>query len=401
MRKFIIIFAIIGGGLAAVIGPLAGLTLGAVTWLGRGAGQPPRLQSTTVALALICLGLGFGLALAWAGWRALRGTPGGAFSLPRWGWLALGMVAVLALGQAAFAAGFTPLAPVLRIAAGVLPPLLFLSLATGAARSWGGAASARATVGSLAWGGLGGAGIALLLEMVIALIGFVVLLAWLATTNPDAISRLEAWATQARATGQAGDLRELTPWLTTLPVTLSILAAIGVVVPFIEEGVKALAVPLVALTGRRLTRLDGFMSGAAAGAGFAIFEGILSGALALATPNGWAGLMLLRGGTAAIHCLAAGLVGLGWQAALAERRWRRGLALGLAGVMLHGAWNTATGLQSLTVLGMVSEPGRTAGIGLVIVILACMILLWLAATIALALIPRRLAPVQPLPPLHS
>ncbi|OIO88109.1 MAG: hypothetical protein AUK03_16810 [Anaerolineae bacterium CG2_30_64_16] len=403
VRKSIVGLAIIGGVLAAVFGPLTGLILGVATWMGRGAGQGTRLQSATLALALASLGLGFGVAAAWTGWRALRRARGGLFSLPRWGWWALATGVVLALGQAAFSAGFTPLMPALHIAAGALPPLLFLSLAAGAARRWDGATSARGTVGSLAWGGLGGVGMALLLEMVIALAGLIALMIWLATTNPDALAQLEAWASQAASqagsTGQPGDLRELRSLLTTLPAILGMVALMGVVAPLIEEGAKALAVPLVALTGRRLTRLDGFVFGVAAGAGFALFEGILNGALALTTPTGWAGLMLLRGGTAAIHCLAAGLVGLGWQAALAERRMLRGLSLGVAGVLLHGAWNIAAGLQALTALGMAAEPNRAAGVGVTIAILSFMTLLWLAATGALALIPRWLVPVQPLPPL--
>ena len=79
--------------------------------------------------------------------------------------------------------------------------------------------------------------------------------------------------------------------------------------------------PLIAGTGRRLTRLDGFLFGVAAGVGFAIVEGILNGTLALRMSGAWAGLMVFRGSAAAMHCLASGLVGLGWQAILVERRW--------------------------------------------------------------------------------
>ena len=68
------------------------------------------------------------------------------------------------------------------------------------------------------------------------------------------------------------------------------------------------------------------------GAGFAIVEGILNGTLALRMSGSWAGLMVFRGAAAAMHCLASGLAGLGWQAILVERRWLRGIGLGLLAV---------------------------------------------------------------------
>ena len=117
------------------------------------------------------------------------------------------------------------------------------------------------------------------------------------------------------------------------------LLVIAVAAPLIEELCKSLAVPLVWLAGRPLTRIDAFLLGAAAGAGFALMEGITNGALALAEPQSWASLMLVRAGVAAIHALASGLAGLAWHAVLRERRWARGIGLFAAAVATHGAWN--------------------------------------------------------------
>jgi PrsW family intramembrane metalloprotease len=162
-----------------------------------------------------------------------------------------------------------------------------------------------------------------------------------------------------------------------------------------------LAVPLVAGAGRRLTRLDGFLFGVAAGAGFAIVEGILNGTLALRISGSWASLMIFRGSAAAMHCLASGLVGLGWQAIIVERRWLRGLGLGLLAVILHGAWNASAGIISLNSLqaagtGGLGDMARMGVNGLLVMFMG---VLWLAVVSGLALIPRWI--VQNTPPTDS
>jgi hypothetical protein len=390
MRKIILVLSVVVGLAVAVLGPLLGGILAVMAWIGS-AGEPGSLlQAATVAAGLALLGPGFGLMLAWAGWSALRGRPARPFRLPRWGWWLLALVVVLGLGQAAFSAGIEALVPIAHLAAGVLPAFLFLSLALGSARRAGGAITTRPAIGSIAWGGLGGVGLAIVLEAILLLIAVIALVVWLAVTNPEMMHEIEAAGLNFQQSGDLQDLSAFLPYLTSPLVMLGILGAVGVVVPLLEEGLKSLAVPLVAGTGRRLTRLDGFLLGAAAGAGFTLFEGVMNGVLSLSVPDQWALVMAVRAGTAAIHCGASALCGLGWQAALSERRLARGLGLGVAAVALHGVWNAFAGAQTLLAMrGPVAGFGWESMLGLLL--LGLMALVWAGAVLLLALLPRRLA----------
>jgi RsiW-degrading membrane proteinase PrsW (M82 family) len=396
LRRLILILSIVVGLAAAVLGPLLGAILAVVGWLGRTRASTDLLLTVTIASGVTLLSLGFGLALAWDGWAALRGRPSRLFRLVRWGWWLLALLVVIGLGQAALSAGARQLVPVLHIAAGALPAFLLLSLALGSARRGGGAITARPMVGSLAWGGLGGVGLAMFLEVLLLMIGAVAVSVWLAVTQPDLLQQLQAGVLEYQESGDLQSLTDLMPQLFSRPVVLGLLGALGVIVPLAEEGVKTLAVPLVALTGRRLSRLDGFLLGAAAGAGFAVFEGVMNGVLSLSMPSGWALLMLVRAGTAAIHCGATGMVGLGWAVILSERRWALGIGLGAAGVALHGAWNLAAGAQTLIGLPGLGQFGvfETGGQSLLALLpIALLGLVWIGAALLVALLPRRLASV--------
>lgn len=253
---------------------------------------------------------------------------------------------------------------------------------------------ARSTWGSLAWGGLGGIGLGFLFEglfilgvIVVGVIAF----SLFATLQPDWATGLQDLAEQMQR-GAFADPAALERLLSPA-VVLGVLLFASVFVPLVEELAKSLAVPLVAATGRRLTRLDGFLLGVAAGAGFALVEGMLNGTLGLSAPSGWAGTMLTRAGAAGMHCLASGLFGLGWQAVLRERRIGRGLGLAAASMTLHGLWNAAA-------LGIgLSELMRpTVGFGALnlrdvqaVAIAGLLVVLWLLAVVTLAWLPRRLA----------
>jgi hypothetical protein len=226
----------------------------------------------------------------------------------------------------------------------------------------------------------------------------------LAATDPEIMRELQAAALEFQKSGDAQDLMDLVPRLVSPLVMLGIMGALGVIVPLVEEGAKGLAVPLAALAGHRLSRLSGFLLGAAAGAGFTLFEGVMNGVLTLGAPDQWGLMMGVRAGTAAIHCGASALCGLGWQAVLSERRLGRGLGLGLAAFALHGAWNVFAGAQTL--LGL-RGLGESSGGGSIpgLLLIGGMGLLWTGAVLFLALLPRRLASVsQPggsNPPLHD
>jgi hypothetical protein len=246
----------------------------------------------------------------------------------------------------------------------------------------------------MAWSGLGGVGLAIMAEIILVVIALGAFAIWLAVTDPGLMRALQEAALEFQKSGDLRNLSDLMPHLLSPLAMLGIMGAIGVIVPLLEEGAKSLAVPLVALTGRRLARLDGFLLGAAAGAGFTLFEGVMNGVLTLSMPGNWALLMTARAGTAAIHCCASGLAGLGWEAILTERRWARGIGLGLAAVALHGAWNLFAGAQSVLGLRSLSEAGGAPRAGQdlqALLLLASMGLVWAAAVLLLGLLPRRLA----------
>ena len=364
-----------------------------LAWFGRAAGDGNLVASGSLALAVGALGVGLGLALAWAGWLGLRAAPGRPFALPRWGWWLLALGIALVIGQAAVSSDIGWLSGMAQVAAGALPAFTLLALALGSARRGGGRVGARSAIGSLAWGGLGGIGIALTIEAILGILALAVAALTISAAQPELLERLAAWAQGMQTSGQPPDLSAVMPFVRSPWVWLGALGFGCVVAPLVEEGAKGLAVPLVRLTGRRLTRLDGFLYGAAAGIGFALLEGAASGAMALQVPTAWSALMLLRAGATGMHCLASGLAGLGWQMGLTERRWGRAAGLGLLALALHGAWNFSALGMTLVSLGAGAAGGSGAVVsGLINLALTGLLgSLYLTVIIALAVIPRRLA----------
>jgi RsiW-degrading membrane proteinase PrsW (M82 family) len=193
----------------------------------------------------------------------------------------------------------------------------------------------RRLLSALSWGLTGGAALAMILEV------------------GALVAALAVIALFMGASGQGGQLNQ---WLTTLQnpdavgsggadvqaqfnnplMVLALIAAVGVVVPIIEETAKSLA---VAILGRRLgSPRDGFLYGAAAGAGFGMLENVFYN---VNTLDDWWSTATLRFGTILMHALASGLVGLGWYYALRRHNRRRLLGLGLAAMALHGLWNAS------------------------------------------------------------
>ncbi len=400
MQKVIYALAVAGGVVAGLGGLLLGLGLGFMAATGGGRGSPV-LQQATVALAAPVIGLGCGALLVWAGLGALAGAADRPLRLPGWGWWLLGLLVVVAAGQAAFSlpAALRWQLPAFHLLAGALGAFLFLALVVGAARARGATVSARAALGSLAWGALGGGSIAVVAELVLLILAVLLAAVWLSATRPDILRQLQDWAMrQAQNPGGLPNLNGLLPVATSPLIILAALAGVGLFVPLIEESAKSLAVPIVALTGRRLTRLDGFLLGVASGAGFTLLEGILNGSLALTDPQSWWFAMLLRGGTAALHCLATGLTGLAWQSVLVERRGWRAAGLAASAVAVHGIWNLTATFSALLGFAGDGSPSllalTTVGRIATAVAMAC---LWLAVVVALPLLAGRLAGQSPAP----
>jgi hypothetical protein len=150
---------------------------------------------------------------------------------------------------------------------------------------------------------------------------------------------------------------------------------IAVLVPIVEELLKPLV--LWFTLGRKLTPREGFLLGAASGAGFALFENLTIGAAA----DIWTFVTISRIGTAAVHILTSGLVGWGITSAISENRYLRLLGAYVSAVMLHGIWN---GLNILNAIADLPSAGEVlpryliyladyAPIGLILLALGCFI----------------------------
>ncbi len=380
MRRIILGSATAGGIVAAV----GGTGLGGLMFLLALLGGAEGLPAGAIAFGIAALSLGLGLPLAWSGWRALSGAPGRSLGSTRWGWWLLAFIGVLGAGYLLFRAGLEPLMAPLHVAANAAAAILVLAIVASSARSGGAALSQRATVGSLAWGGLAATAAAMVIEALFALAAVVLVSAWLAAARPELLEQLSSWASMLEQ-GQPGDLWELLPFLRSPWAVAAVLGFASILTPLTEEAAKALAVPLVALSGRRLRRADAYVLGAAAGAGFALVEGVLNGALGLASPGSWAGAMVMRGAAATIHCAAAALGGLGWHEIIFARRWSSGLVCGLLAVVLHGAWNAvAVGIAG----------GAMAGGGNMALFAGYLGGLWVFAALTLVFLPRWLAQID-------
>lgn len=395
MRDFILAFSTIGGVAAAVAGPLLAALFAGLSLWGRDAERAAVVSVASIALGVAAVSIGLGLPLAWAGWQALRGAADRPMGRGRWGiWLAL-FAGVLLIGQGvADRDEAAALMPLIHVAAGALPALLCLSVALAAAGRGGETIARRPALGSLAWGGLGGTSLALVVELILMVSAVIVVGVVLQAVDPALVERLLAVAQEMQQSGRPPDLAGLRDIVTSPIFAIGLLGLLGVMAPLVEETLKGLAVPLVIAAGGRPGRLAGFLFGVAAGAGFAIVEGILNGAMALRMTESWAGLMLLRGAAAAMHCLASGLAGLGWQVILVERRWLAGGVLGLLAVSLHGAWNICVGIIGLVSLGGATAtdgPAAVARAGVAGLLALFLVGLWLLVVAGLALIPRRLA----------
>jgi RsiW-degrading membrane proteinase PrsW (M82 family) len=131
-------------------------------------------------------------------------------------------------------------------------------------------------------------------------------------------------------------------FLTRPGMVATILIYIAGLIPLVEELLKPMVLWFV--LHRKPDPKDGFLIGAAAGAGYAMFENLTIGA----SLEDWAFITVSRLGTAAIHVLASGLVGWGMASAASEKRYIRLIGAYLAAVFLHAVWN---GLNIITALG--------------------------------------------------
>lgn len=386
MQRVLQASAVIYGLLAAA----CSLLLGALFLLALmlpGALEDPSLS--TVVFSLIALGGGLGLLLAWAGWRGLAGLPSRVLRLPPF-WLLVGLfVASVALGELLRRSGVDPLAPLSSIVAALLPSLALVALVVLPLQRAGVLLTRRDLALQFSYGGLVATLLAALAQLVAAfgmIVGTGLLLSWL-PGGPEAIQELNAilQSPDLLANPQLLLSRLLTP-----PLVLAGLLFAAVLVPVLEEVFKSLGVALVVAARGDVSPAQAFAMGVMAGVGFSFVEAVMTSAAIPA--DGWAITMVMRGGTALIHGLASGLMGMAWQAMMVQHRPGAFLGYAAAAIGLHGAWNASAILGALAATDLASS-GSPGLVGSEISPSSTLPLmaLWIAAGVALVWLTRHLS----------
>jgi hypothetical protein len=135
------------------------------------------------------------------------------------------------------------------------------------------------------------------------------------------------------------------PWVVAL-----LFVNLAILVPLAEEVVKTMAIwPLLR---RKITPAQGFLGGAIAGAGVALFE-----ALMVSEPGEtWFVILIGRSGTTLMHVFTAGITSWALVGAIQERKWKQFILTFLAAVALHGVWNAGSLGAGLAGQVMLTEP---------------------------------------------
>jgi RsiW-degrading membrane proteinase PrsW (M82 family) len=254
-------------------------------------------------------------------------------------------------------------APGTTIAAFVFPPwhviaasIPSLALLAYAARRLGATSGLRALLVSVSWGALGATLVAIVVEILIALV-FIVIAALALSLTPNSQSLIEQLRTQLALARSTNNYSEISRWLDDPAVLAMILLYAAVLVPFVEEALKTMVVAFI--DPRRTQLADAVLWGIAAGAGFALFENLFNTSTALSL---WTMTVILRIGATIMHVANGATMGRGWYAARVERRWSRLFIAYIVCVFFHAAWNAAALLLSTSAtyfLGNQSAPLTT------------------------------------------
>jgi hypothetical protein len=336
--------------------------------------------------------MGLGLPLAWQAASGLGGKASRQFGLPLAGGVALIMVYVLAVAGGQVVVSLQPSSlfalPPFHIVALALPPLLFLlgaaSLVNDRQFTW------RKSWGGLGSGAFGAAGLAFLIEAVLLVIGAVIAVTVVAA-SPDGAREFRNLRPGMGGLADPVLLRSL---LRNPMVVLGLLVSVSVIVPLIEEPAKSL-VPALAGMWQTSSVAGLFLWGVASGAGFATLEGVVNGGL---NTEQWGLVALLRVGSSAMHCFAAGLTGWGWGEALTRRKWQRLFLAYAAAIAVHGIWNAVS--IGMAIASEALDPGATQN-ALVTVSTGGLVSLSLGAIIALMLMAKRLSVQDVAPSLET
>lgn len=300
-------------------------------------GELGLLDTQSISSLLFTAGLGFsGILLipsAFYSGRKLFGDHPPSFpNRDRLVWLAYGFPILILLGYflQQGPAGGQILLPVVHVLANGASIIWVLSLARmkfpprSAQRNWGAFATGLTLTPAITF----------VIEILLLL---VIVVFWLVLiqTRPDLEGDIqyllnllnESSAQFEASTGWAGE------FVARPEVSGTIFLYFSLLIPIVEELLKPLAVYF--LLGRKLKPWEGFVIGATAGAGYALFENLTIGAAA----DTWTFVMISRLGTTAVHILTTGLVGWGLASAWTEKKYGRLAGSFVAAVSLHGVWN--------------------------------------------------------------
>ncbi len=343
MRRLLnIVFIMLGLGYA-VFGVLAGLFYLGLPIVAADA-QYDLLQVNTIAASLMAITIGGGLVMLWVGWSGYVGRPSPRARPPHPLWLLVSFVVVLVLGVVVLRLGVAPwLFPPLHVLVAVIPPLFFVALAAYLIDR----RRLPMPVQDVAIQVAGGMLIATVLSVLIEALVLAALLALvgiLLSLAPGGLERIGMLFGSLRSPELLQDPTVIQTLFGSPLILVAAGAARMVGIPLIEEASKAISLVLVGQTRKRPTRMEAYLWGVACGAGFALTGNVISSLTVL--PD-WGGPMTLRVGTALVHALTGGLLGLGWYAWMSgTRRWRW-LAYFGVGVVLQGIWSGASGLKTL------------------------------------------------------
>ena len=333
-RSVLWLIASVVGGALVLLGSAGGLL--ALAWILASGGTPTAAETLPVA-GMVALGLGLGAPLALHGWAAWQARPTRPFAPSGVWWMWLAWVLLVGLGTVISSRSLAPALwlPPIHVLTMALPPLIMLCLAGRSLHGTGG--SWREVVVGMAGGGTLGLVGSLLGEMLIAL-ALIAAATVVLLMMPGGAERIAALVEDLQDPAWVTDLNNLSQFLLSPVVAISTLALFTIPVPLVEETFKTLAAGIVARWVRPYPA-RAFLWGVAGGAGFALAENLLNGALGSA--ESWALGAVARFGATLMHCFTSGLVGWGWGQLWTARRPLRLLGAFAAAVAVHGLWNGA------------------------------------------------------------
>jgi RsiW-degrading membrane proteinase PrsW (M82 family) len=342
------------------------LMLGLVALMGQASG---RTGTITPLFSVFAIGLILGVMLVIQAILALAGRPSRPFSIGTpWFWFALFVAVLLAvyltpsLGAAASA--------LLEGLGGMLPGIAVLAYAGRRLRRVAEPGSWRQVLAQSGSGLSVSTTISVIVEaIVIVLIVLVVI--GIAAGLPGGQGTVNGWLQRLQSPAALQD-PALQRELFQIPLVAGALLVFAVLaVPVVEELSKSAGV--LTMGGvRRPSAAQAVLWGLAAGAGFAAFEGILSGGLLrMSGEAGLSSLLLARSGTTLMHCAAAGLTALGVCRALQAHRAGPAVKFYVGAMVLHGIWNLSAlgvGLAPLYLTGSATDIVTVAGEALLVLL---------------------------------